>query len=237
MTSPLVPDLGAVFGVAETALDDEFVATLPPNGPSAPWSLRASAVLWWCRAEPAATTALPPSLRGRVRPLVVVGGMVRYADSPVGGYDEVFAAVGFRDGLGLGATISFMAVDSPASLVGGRSNWSIPKTLAGFTGAPATGTGFIAQSATSAPWQVAATAQAKGPRVPVATRARLSQEFPDGSLRRTRLRARGWLRPAGVDVEVSSESELSDWLVPGRHPGVVVTDVRFTLDAPERRQA
>lgn len=235
MTSPLVPDLGAVFGVAETALDDEFVATLPPNVPSAPWALRASAVLWWSRAAPDAVAALPPSLRGRVRPLVVVGGLVHYATSPVGSYDEVFAAVGFRDGPGLGATIPFMAVDSPASLVGGRRNWSIPKTLAEFTGAPATGTGFAAHNATGAPWRVAATSRVRGPRLPVVTRARLSQEFPDGSLRRTRLRARGWLRPAGVDVEVSSDSGLSDWLVPGRHPGVVVTDVRFSLAATEPR--
>jgi len=42
--------------------------------------------------------------------------------------------VASADGMKSWGTVSFMAVDSEASLVGGRTNWSMPKTLAGFDG-------------------------------------------------------------------------------------------------------
>ncbi|KRF11533.1 hypothetical protein ASG90_17570 [Nocardioides sp. Soil797] len=225
-------DLASVYGVRETALPDEFVSTLPANDAPAPWSVHASAVVWWSKATPATAAALPPSLRESARPVVVIGGMVRYADTPVGEYDEVFGVLGYRDGLRFGATIPFMAVDSPTSLVGGRGNWAIPKTLASFSGAPAQDHSFVATNATGLDWKVAATVHAKGPRLPVFSRARVAQEFPDGSLRGTRLKARGRMRLAGIDVEVTSEADLPSWLVPGRHRGALITDTSFELGAP-----
>ncbi|KQY64246.1 hypothetical protein ASD30_04690 [Nocardioides sp. Root140] len=225
-----------VYGVPETDLPPELVGTLPGNSAPAPWSVRASAVVWWSKATPAATAALPASVRERGRAVAVVGGLVRYADTPVGTYDEVFGAVAVLFGRGLGrrlvATIPFMAVDSPSSLVGGRANWSIPKTLADFSGAPADGTPFTASSATGAGWQVSATARAKGPRLPVVSRARVAQEFPDHSLRGTRLKARGRMRLSRVEADVSSVGELPGWLPSGRHPGALLDDVRFSLDVP-----
>lgn len=226
-------DLASVHGTPETALTDDLVATLPPNDAPAPWTVRASAVVWWTKATPAAAQALPPSLRERGRPAVVIGGMVRYADTPVGEYDEVFGVVGYRDGLRFGGTIPFMAVDSATSLVGGRGNWAIPKTLASFTGSPADDASFVASSATGPGWRVAATARAKGPSLPVFSRARVAQEFPDGTLRGTRLKARGRMRLAGIDVEVSSDADLPAWLVPGRHRGALITNTSFTLGAPQ----
>jgi len=66
-----------------------------------------------------------------------VGGMLRYRASPVGPYAEVWATPGIRVGRhGPELTIPFMAVDSLASLRGGRANWGLPKTLATFNSAP-----------------------------------------------------------------------------------------------------
>lgn len=226
-------DLAAVHGTPETSLSEEFAAGLPANSAPAPWDVRASAVVWWSKPTPAAAEALPPTLRGRAKPVMVIGGLVRYADTPVGTYDEVFGVVAYRDGLSIAGTIPFMAVDSPSSLVGGRGNWAIPKTLASFTGAPADGESFGAGSATGPAWQVSATVRAKGPRLPVFSRARVAQEFPDGILRGTRLKARGRMRFAGIDVAVSSDAGLPDWLVPGRHKGALITDTSFTLGVPE----
>ncbi|QIX26885.1 acetoacetate decarboxylase family protein [Nocardioides sp. JQ2195] len=226
-------DLAAVSGVRETALDDALVTSLPENTAPAPWTVRASAVVWWSRATPEATDALPPSLRDRARAAVVVGGMVRYADTPVGVYDEVFGAIGFRRGRRFIATIPFMAVDSPSSLVGGRDNWAIPKALADFTGSPGAGSCFTAQSASGPGWKVSAAPTAKGPRLPVFSRAMVAQEFPDGSLRGTRLQARGRMRLASSMVTVDSDHGLPSWLTPGRHRGAVITGTTFTLGAPE----
>src|SRR5690606_31815592 len=152
-----------------------FLDTMPPNEAPAPWSVAASAVVWWCRPTPAANDALPPALRSRGRAAVVIGGMVRYADTPVGVYDEVFGTVGMRVGRHLVGTIPFMSVDSPTSLVGGRGNWAIPKTLSTFAGTPASGATFAATSATGLDWSVAASPVAKGPRLPVFSRAKVIQ--------------------------------------------------------------
>src|SRR3954453_13782407 len=101
-------DLSHVYGTPETLLADDVASALPANEAPAPWSVRASAVVWRSKATPAATAALPRSLRERARAVVVIGGLVRYAESPVGTYDEVFGVVGYRDGFRFGATIPFM---------------------------------------------------------------------------------------------------------------------------------
>ena len=64
----------------------------------------------------------------------MIGGMVRYLETPVGPYDEVLGMVGSRTGLRPWGSVAFMSVDSEPSLVGGRSNWAIPKTLGSFDG-------------------------------------------------------------------------------------------------------
>ncbi len=226
-------DLRDVPGVPECTLPAELVADLPANTAPAPWSVAAQAVVWWAKATPEANDALPPALRARGRAAVVIGGLVRYADTPVGRYDEVFGVVGLRVGRRFVGTIPFMSVDSPTSLVGGRANWAIPKTLSRFTGAP-TGSSFGAEGATDRSWSVrAAQIRTSGPRLPVFSRARVIQQFPDGSLRGTRLKASGRMRLATVDVEVTSDGVLGSWLVPGTHRGAVLERTRFTLGAPQ----
>ena len=63
-----------------------------------------------------------------------MGAFVHYLDTPVGPYAEVLAspAVLLRGGLLAAAHIPFIAVDSEASVRGGRENWALPKTLARF---------------------------------------------------------------------------------------------------------
>lgn len=225
-------DLAAVPGVPETSLSDDLVATLPANRAPAPWRVSCRAVVWWSRPTAEASAALPEALRDRATPVSVVGGLVRYHDTPVGPYDEVFGVVVHRTGTRIAATVAFMAVDSPASLVGGRTNWSMPKTLARFEGEPVSGEAFSAVSDTDAGWSLSANAHAFGPPLPALSLARVQQQFPGGVLRGGRLWARGWMRLARVQVAVESPSGLPGWLVPGRHTGALVSGMAFSLGEP-----
>jgi hypothetical protein len=107
-------ELTGLRGVPERALSQALVATLPRNQAPAPWECRCSA-------------------------LVTLGAFVRYTDTPVGAYDEVLGIIGSRTGLRPWGNVAFMSVDSESSLVGGRTNWAMPKTLARFDGAVADG--------------------------------------------------------------------------------------------------
>src|SRR3954453_1144671 len=148
MTAPdLRPELTGVAGVPETELSESLRSRLPENLTSAPWTVEAQAVVWYARGNAAATAALPPTLRSRAKGLAVVGGVVRYSSTPVGRYDEVFGLVGSRTGITGWGSVAFMAVDSEASLVGGRTHWAMPKTLAEFTGEVGSGCTLAASSA------------------------------------------------------------------------------------------
>lgn len=227
-------DLAGVPGVPETTIPDTVLSHLPANPAPAPWEVRCSAVVWWSRAGEAAVQALPTALRDTAKPVSVVGGLVRYVETPVGPYDEVFGVVAYRAGRRFGATVAFMAVDSPASLVGGRTNWSMPKTLARFEGSPSSGESFSAVSDTDAGWTVSANGRAFGPPLPAFSLARVMQQFPDGTLRGSRLMARGKARLARVQVAVDSPGGLPEWLAPGRHTGALVSGIRFSLGEPQR---
>lgn len=224
-------DLAGVPGVPETTLPAHLLPTLPANVAPAPWSVSGSALVWRSKATPAAREALPAALRDRARPLSVVGGMVRYDETPVGTYDEVFGVVISRLGRRVIGTVVFMAVDSPTSLVGGRTNWSMPKTLAKFEGQLTSGESMSALGDTGAVWRVSANPHVVGPPLPVFSRARIVQEFPDGSLRACRLASRGRMRLAKVQVAVEADG-LPAWLTPGSHGGAVISGMRFSLGDP-----
>ena len=228
------PELTGVGGVPETALSEALLATLPPNDSEAPWTVNCSAVLWAARPRREASEALPPMLRGR-RGVVVIGGIVRYLETPVGPYDEVFGIVMSGYGRQAVGTVTFMAVDSPRSLVGGRTNWAMPKTLASFQGGIAGGETVVATGQDSLGWRVSARPRVLGPKVPVRSRAITRQEFPGGVLGDSRMSARGRARPAVVDVEVESDGPLGSWLRPGKHLGAVAEAVTFTLGVPSLR--
>lgn len=220
-------DVGAVPGVAECSLSEEILAMLPSEAPPAPWTVHCSSITWYGRGGRAAARAAGRTVIPAGRALATIGGLVAYADTPVGPYNEVFGVVAYRDGRSVRGTIPFMAVDSPTSLVGGRGNWSLPKTLAHFTGAPAP-SGCV-MSAEGEGWLVRATARPFGPTLKVPMTSRMAQAWPDGAVRESALTGTGRSRSAIVTVEVDSRADLPRWLRPGRHFGSVLTDVEFTL--------
>lgn len=225
------PELTGVAGVPETTLTGEHLDGLPATSAPAPWTARCQAVAWLGRGGAAAAGALPPTMRG-ARALGVAGAFVRYLDTPVGAYDEVLGLVAAREGRNAWGTVTFMAVDSPTSLVGGRVNWAMPKTLADFSGDPAA-LGPVSASSVHGPrWRVTAAPRPFGPSLPVRIRSIARQEFADGRVGSSLLTGRGRVRLALVRVGVDSDGPLPGWLRPGRHLGVVVESATFDLGAP-----
>ncbi|MGH3411908.1 MAG: acetoacetate decarboxylase family protein [Marmoricola sp.] len=222
------PELTGLPGIAETILTEALVDRLPDNRAEAPWSVQCRAMMWLGRGGAAARSALSPAL-SRSSALAVVGGFVRYSATPVGPYDEVLGLVASRDGRNPFGTVAFMSVDSEESLVGGRTNWAMPKTLASFTGE--IDREMTASASDGPQWTVGAHAHSLGPELPLHSTGQARQEFADGSVRASRLEFRGTARPALVTVAVSSHGDLARWLRPGRHPGVVISHAEFTLGA------
>jgi hypothetical protein len=218
--------LRAVPGVPECALDDDTVAQLPDETAPAPWEVTCSSITWYGRGGRAAAQAAGAVGRGR-RALAVIGGIVSYRDTPVGPYHEAFGTVALQQGRQMRATIPFMAVDSPVSLVGGRANWSLPKCLATFNGSPTS-----TMTAEGDGWRIRASARPFGPSYPVPMSGRLLQAWPDGVVREAVLDGRARSRSAIVIVEVTSTGPLPGWLRPGRHLGAVLLEASFGLSAP-----
>lgn len=225
-------EIVAVPGVPETALSDELIARLPENLAPAPWECRFSGLVWSGRGGKAARAALPTSLR-HARALATVGGFVRYEDTPVGPYDEVFGQVASSEGLKSWGSVTFMAVDSEASLVGGRTNWSMPKTLASFEGEIGHKKTMAGWSNGPVRWRLEATPIAVGPRVTRGTSAQVRQQFPDGVVRPSIMQGRGTMRPALIRVEVVSDGPLASWLRPGLHAGALIEAGTFSLSDPQ----
>jgi len=223
----LRPEL-AVAGVAETFISDELVSRLPRNLAPAPWDARCQAMIWTCRGGKEARAALPPSLR-RHAAVMVIGGMVRYEYTPVGTYDEVFGIVAARDGRKPFGTVAFMAVNGLETLVGGRTNWAMPKTLAEFEGDPESG---MTARGVESTWAVSARPRVIGPTIPYSTTGSARQVDAQGQILSSALEGRFRMRPAVVTVEVSSEGSLPRWLRPGRHLGSVSPEMAFSLGVP-----
>ena len=232
MTTTSRPELTGVAGVPETLVSEALLARLPSNDSPAPWTVHSQAVIWYARGGAAATQALPPALRSGHRGLAVVGGVVRYDETPVGPYDEVFGLVGSRAGRQGFGSVAFMSVDSEASIVGGRANWGMPKTLGAFDGAIGHRRTMTARGADAVGWQVTVTPRVIGPRVPLSMRSTTRQEFDGGRVGDSRLNGKARIRPALVKVEVESEGDLADWLRPGWHLGAVVEECTFSLGPP-----
>ena len=226
------PEITGVPGVPETALSDDLLARLPENLAAAPWDVQCEGLVWHGRGGRAVRGAFAPALRNS-RALASIGGFVRYSDTPVGTYDEVFGLVASADGVKSWGTVSFMAVDSEASLVGGRTNWSMPKTLAGFDGEIGPKQTMAGWGDGPVRWRIEATPTVIGPRIKVRSKMPTRQEFPDGVVRNSHMAARAVIRPALVRVEVVSDGPLASWLRPGLHVGAVIESAEFTLSEPQ----
>jgi|SRR3712207_6240277 len=196
-------------------LDEATAALLPAEVPGPPWRCRCDAIVWLSRR--------------RRDGLACLGALIAYRATPVGEYREV---LGLTVLPGLPAsirellpplTVPFIAVDSPASIAGGRRNWALPKELGGFTGDPSR----HAMTATGQGWSVTARARPLGPSLPARFTGRLIQPWPDGTPRQATGFGRARVRLAAVRVEV--DGRPARWLRPGRHLGFLVSDADFTL--------
>lgn len=206
-----------VPGIRGTELTPEIVERLPASAPAAPWRLRARGLIWVGAAPRAARAALQRGVTGR--PLAVGGMLVSYEETPVGPYDEVIGFVALRRGWRVAGHIPFIAVDSAASVVGGRVNWSLPKTLATFSGHSVR---HRAMRARHPAWEVMASARAVGPVLPARARFTLAQATGDGREADSCGRARLRVRPAIVQVRATGVPELTAWLHSGRYPGMII---------------
>lgn len=204
-------------GVPQSRLPDALLAGLPQATPAPPWRCRVEAVIWWHRAAPAARPLLPAALPPG--PGVTVGAFVRYLDTPVGPYDEILAsphlvAGAARRGVLARVHVPFIAVDSLASVHGGRAHWGLPKALAAFTRSPGT------VRADGDGWWVSATARPRGPWLPALGRLGASQVDRGSVVTSSVTTSRSLARLA--TVEVDADNGLAPWLLPGRHRGVVL---------------
>jgi hypothetical protein len=218
--------------VPESTLWPEARGALPTSSAPAPWTPQVRAILWTHRATPWHELERAADLRTLP---VTVAAAVDYLDTPVGPYSEVFASPRLLRAVDLPTlSIPFIAVDSPASVHGGRTEWALPKTLARFswsrTGDEASG--VRAEPAPGAPtsWWVDVDVVRRSPAFPLAGALRLVQPWPDGRWRRATVSLRGRARLAQVRTATGGPT-LPRWLLAGTHLGLVV-EGRMTISRP-----
>jgi hypothetical protein len=220
-------EIAALSGVPETTLPGDIATTLPSSTPGPPWTVRMSGLLWWHKPRPDAERALPPQLEARRRG-VTNAGFVRYADTPVGPYDEVMGApMTTRGGLLGRVHVPLIAVNSVPSVHAGRAHWALPKVLASFQWddsehARVDGDG----------WWIAADVIRRGRRIPVFNRGAQAQIRPDGSVGVSRVSMRGRGRLVTVNVDVDPAASFAGWLAPGRHRGILLSGATMRVGAP-----
>lgn len=192
--------------------------------PDAPWRSVIDALVWCHPATSAARGLLPEQLVPRVGLPLTIGGLVSYREGPVGPYDEILGApILLRP---LAAHVPFIAVDSERSIAGGRGNWALPKVLASFDG----DVGRAGRSTAEGDgWALSVTAGARTRRLPFFGIFRCVQVWPDGCQREFRVRVRGHARPGHAEVVHGAASALSDWLVTGRHPAILISGIQDVL--------
>ena len=198
----------------------------PP--PPAPWRSSVDALLWLHPAVRAARGLLPPQLAARAGLPFTIGGLISYRDGPVGPYGEVFGAPVMLRGAPMLSHVPFMAVDSAASVAGGRGNWALPKELADFDGDPGM-PGAVTVRGDG--WELRVTTTARARRLPMMLTMQAAQVWADGQVRTFSVTMRGRARLARVEVEHLTDSPLGDWLVEGRHLAVLVSG-RQDVSAP-----
>ena len=196
----------------------------------APWATVLDAVVWFHRAAPGARERLPAALRERRALPVTVGALIRYRETPVGPYHEVLGSPVLLAGAkGPEAVVPFIAVDSTASVHGGRENWALPKTLARFSW-PELPRGGFELDAEGERWSVHATVRARPRAMPLVAPLRNRQVRPDGTELTFASTCRGRARLATVEIE-SRGPTLPGWLRSGRHPALVLEGARMRVGA------
>jgi hypothetical protein len=225
-------DFADLPGAPETMLRREDLAALPATAPPAPWRVTATALLWTdrpdARVRAAIDAVVPTEVSAGATPIATVGALIRYLRTPVGRYREVIGAVVYRRGATVFTHIPFIAVDSLASVVGGRTNWALPKTLASFDGQPAHG---ISMAATGVDWRVEATPTAHRLMVPMLIPKLLGlvQLGPHRTLWSVRPTCYGVTRLARIDVRVTAAPTLRDWFPSGTRRGTLTPRLTMVL--------
>jgi hypothetical protein len=196
--------------------------------PGPPWRVRMSSLIWWHAATPAAGEALPVPLVARKGRGVTSAGFIRYADTPVGPYDEVMGVPVSVQGGRLGRVhIPFIAVDSLPSVHAGRAHWALPKVFADFSGSPADEV-----RASGDGWWLSARIVRRGPPIPLLGRSSAAQVWPDGRVGSSSVSMYGRGRLVTVEVDVDPDASFASWLRPGRHRGIAASKARLTMGAP-----
>jgi hypothetical protein len=202
-----------------------------PDAPGAPWSLTGEAVVTLARPRSGpdlpSVPALPAGVHPAPGPWTLVGA--RFDSSPVGPYLELTVGGPARSGLHVGLCVTTMVVDSGASRVGGRSNWGFPKELGTLHWTQAAGDGV--QSLHWAERDIEVSAEAHGPRFPVAVPMRALQRR-GGEVVLVPSRLFGWGRAARVSVTTPPSDPLA--ALAGDHRGLVVSGLRLVVDRPRR---
>ncbi len=233
MSVPLPPlrsgELALIPAAPESRLTPALVHRLPQTSPSAPWRCRLAGLVWFQRAGGAASSVLPAPLGRGTSARWVMGAFLHYTESPVGPYFEVYAALLVRRGLRVVVHVPFMAVDSLESLRGGRANWALPKTLATFEGTPSA---CAAMHVEGTGWQVSARSRSVGPWLPMRMALPCAQVRPNQAIGRYTATISGSTRLAHVEVDVSSDASLVQWMPAGRHIATQWSNASLTVTAP-----
>lgn len=215
-------------GLPETRLPDSLVAQLPATVAGAPWRTRCRVVTWLHTVDEAALDALPAQIRS-AGISIVAWALVRYADTPVGPYDEVAATL--LPVNGDYGHIPFIVVDSLPSIVGGRANWLLPKALAEFDWDDDEDAVTIRAHIPSTPaWSMRVSFETSGDAMPLEVPNHVQQVSTDGEVRGFDGSMTGDMRSASVTVDGHADGPLAALLVPGRYDGTVLTDCEFDVD-------
>jgi len=177
---------------------------------------------------PAAIEAFPAPIRPAGVALVA-WALVRYEQTPVGPYDEIAATLLPEGGNGYGH-IPFIAVDSYPSIVGGRANWLLPKSLARFVWSEDSLSANVTADAPAKPgWSLTLNATPYGEASALAVPSNVQQVSNEGAVRRFTGNMAGSMQPAAINVEGVAEGPLATLLVSGRYEGTVLNNCNFNV--------
>ncbi|HEX3707556.1 MAG TPA: acetoacetate decarboxylase family protein [Mycobacteriales bacterium] len=217
----------AASGLPETHLPGSLIDQLPASVAGAPWHTRCRTVTWLHAVDESALAALPEAIRP-AGISVVAWALVRYADTPVGPYDELAATLLPADGDY--GHIPFIVVDSLPSIVGGRTNWLLPKALAEFDWTDdEAGVTVSAHIPATPAWSIRVSFEASGDAMPLDIPNHVQQVSTAGEVRRFDGTMSGAMRSASVTVDGHADGPLSALFVPGRYDGTVLTDCEFDV--------
>lgn len=215
-------------GLPESQLPGPLVDLLKDTVAAAPWQTRCRVITWMHPVGPAALETIPAAIRPSAIAMVA-WALVRYEHTPVGPYDEIAATLIPEGGDGYGH-IPFIAVDSYPSIIGGRANWLLPKSLARFVWSEDGLSANVTADAPAKPgWSLTVSTAPSGDPSPVEMPNHVQQVSTAGAVRRFDGAMAGTMWSASVTVDAVAEGPVSALLIPGSYQGSVLTDCTFNV--------